>query len=56
MPFTDVALSSWYYGAVEHVYENGLMNGTGGTLFEPSATTIRSMIVQILYNLSLIHI
>ncbi len=50
MPFTDVALSSWYYGAVEHVYENGLMNGTGGTLFEPSATTIRSMIVQILYN------
>ena len=45
-----MALSSWYYGAVEHVYENGLMNGTGGTLFEPSATTIRSMIVQILYN------
>ena len=49
-PFTDVKDTDWFASNVQYVYDNGLMNGTGGTLFEPSATTIRSMIVQILYN------
>ena len=50
MPFTDVALGTWYYDAVKHVYDNGLMDGVGNALFEPTTTTTRSMLVQILYN------
>ena len=50
LPFTDVAAGAWYYEAVEYVYENGLMQGTAPTVFQPSGTTTRAMIVQILYN------
>ena len=51
LPFTDVAESAWYYDAVAYVYENGIMEGTGGTLFQPAATTTRGMIVTMLYRL-----
>lgn len=50
MPFTDVSLNAWYYDAVKYVYDNGLMSGTGNSLFSPAFTTTRNMIVQILYN------
>lgn len=50
MPFSDVSLGSWYYDAVEYVYEEGLMQGTSSTTFQPNITTTRAMIVQILYN------
>ena len=50
MPFTDVALNDWYYNAVKHVYDNGLMDGVGNGQFAPATTTTRSMLVQILYN------
>lgn len=50
MPFSDVSLGSWYYDAVEYVYEGGLMQGTSSTTFQPNVTTTRAMIVQILYN------
>ena len=50
LPFTDVTAGAWYYEAVEYVYENGLMQGTAPTVFQPSGTTTRAMIVQILYN------
>ena len=49
-PFSDVSLSAWYYDAVKYVYDNGLMQGTSSTVFAPTSTTTRSMIVQILYN------
>lgn len=51
MPFTDVAVSSWYYEAVKYVYEKGMMNGTAANLFSPNAATTRGMIVTILYRL-----
>lgn len=51
MPFTDVPESQWYYDAVAYVYAAELMNGTGGTLFEPDKTTTRAMIVTILWRL-----
>ena len=50
---SDVRPSDWYYDAVNHVFENGLMNGTSDTAFSPNATTSRGMIVTILYRLGL---
>ena len=51
MPFTDVAGSAWYYGAVEYAWENGLMTGTSATLFSPDVTTTRSMLATLLWRL-----
>lgn len=51
MPFADVAEEDWFYDAVSYVYEQGLMNGTSDTAFEPDLTTTRGMIVTILYRL-----
>lgn len=50
MPFPDVPLDAWYYGAVKYVYENSLMQGTNTGAFAPGTNTTRAMIVQILYN------
>ena len=49
--FTDVPADSWYADAVDYVTENGLMNGTGETIFGPDETTTRGMIVTILYRM-----
>lgn len=51
LPFTDVPEHQWYHDAVAYVYAAQLMNGTGGTLFEPDKTTTRGMIVTILWRL-----
>ena len=51
LPFTDTAKGAWYQGAVEYVYRNGIMTGTGATAFEPNTTLSRAMVAQILYNL-----
>lgn len=51
MPFADVADDAWYADAVQYVYENGMMNGTSDTIFNPNATTTRGMIVTILHRL-----
>ena len=51
LPFTDVPENEWYYGAVEFVYENGLMNGTGdGSKFSPTMNLTRGMVVTVLYR------
>lgn len=50
IPFTDVSKSQWFYDAVSYVYSHNLMNGTGGTAFNPNGTTTRGMIVTILYR------
>lgn len=52
LPFTDVSESAWYYNAVRYVYENGLMDGTSDTTFEPDLTTSRGMIVTILWRMT----
>lgn len=49
-PFTDVG-SAWYTDAIQYVYENGLMAGTGDTTFDPEMKLTRAMTAQILYNL-----
>lgn len=48
LPFTDVAEGDWFYDYVEYVYENGLMDGTSGTMFEPDANMTRAMVWAIL--------
>ena len=48
LPFTDVAEGDWFYDYVEYVYENGLMDGTSGTTFEPDANMTRAMVWAIL--------
>ena len=50
-PFADVKKGDWFYGAVQHVQEKGLMNGTSNTTFGPHGTSTRGMIVTILYRL-----
>lgn len=49
-PFTDVG-NAWYYNAIQYVYENNLMAGTGDTTFDPEVSLTRAMTAQILYNL-----
>ena len=50
-PFTDVEEDDWFYDAVEYVCTNGMMQGTGSTMFSPEMTTTRGMIVTILYRM-----
>lgn len=50
-PFTDIS-SSLYYDAIEYVYNEGIMNGTTSTTFEPNSTVNRAMAVTILYRIS----
>ena len=51
LPFTDVGVSDWYYEAVKYAYDNGLMDGVGGNLFDPNGTLTRGMMVTVLYRL-----
>ena len=51
LPFTDVARGAWYYDAVHYVWASGLMNGVGGSLFDPGGTTTRGMLMTILARL-----
>jgi len=49
--FTDVKEADWFYPAVKYVNEKGLMKGVSDTTFAPAATTMRAMLVTILYRL-----
>ena len=51
LPFVDVGTGDWFYGDVEYVYEEGLMNGTSGTRFDPNGVLTRAMVVTILYRM-----
>lgn len=51
LPFIDVDPDSWYYGAVEYAYENGLMNGVAADQFAPQTTLTRAMMAAVLANL-----
>ena len=50
-PFVDVNESDWFYGDIQYVCENKLMNGTSDTMFSPIGSTTRGMIVTILWRL-----
>ena len=48
--FEDVKPDDWYYDEVKYVYDNGLMNGTTSTTFDPKMETSRGMVVTILFR------
>ena len=50
-PYGDVQPGDWFFGAVQYVTVNGLMNGTGKG-FEPNLATSRAMIWTILARMS----
>ena len=52
MPFTDVAVGSYYYDAVLWAVENGVTSGTSATTFSPNATCTRAQAVTFLYRAS----
>ena len=51
LPFRDVKETDWFYPYVCYVYENGLMNGTGGKTFSPEETLNRAMYITIIGRL-----
>lgn len=52
-PFTDVNnKTDWFAGAVEAVYQRGVMNGMTATTFEPDTAVSRAMVAAILYRLA----
>ncbi|MBQ6262355.1 MAG: S-layer homology domain-containing protein, partial [Clostridia bacterium] len=51
LPFKDVKEGDWFYPYVSYVYENGLMNGTGGKTFSPRDTLTRAMFITIIGRL-----
>lgn len=51
MPFNDVNENDWFYGAVEYVHDNGLMNGVSENEFAPQMKLTRAMMVSVLANL-----
>ena len=51
MPFTDVSENDWFYGAVQYVYDNDMMNGVSATSFAPNSNLTRAMMAAVLYNL-----
>lgn len=50
--FSDVRTSDWFYSAVQHVQQKGLMAGVGNKRFEPNSNLSRAQLAQILYNAS----
>lgn len=50
--FTDVTRSQLpeYFDAINYVVDNGIMNGTSGTTFEPNSFVTRAMFITTLYR------
>ena len=51
LPFTDTE-NHWAAGAIQYVYENGLLRGVSDTEFAPDATFSRAMLVTVLHRLA----
>lgn len=51
LPFTDVAEGSWYYEAVQYIYQHGIMDGASATTFSPDTPVTRVVVVTALYRM-----
>jgi len=51
LPYTDVRYGAWYFDAVKHVTERGLLVGTGNARFSPSSGVTRAMLTTVLARL-----
>lgn len=49
--FTDLIPTAWYHDGVHYCLEEGLMNGVGGSQFDPNGSTTRAMLVTVLWRL-----
>ncbi len=49
-PFTDVAAGKWYTDAIIWAADEGIVNGTGATTFDPETAITREQIAAILYR------
>ena len=49
--YTDLKANEWYHDALHYCLENGLMQGMGDGLFNPSGAASRAMIVTILWRI-----
>ena len=47
-PFTDVKPGDWFYDAVVYVYNEGMMDGVAGGLFDPNGSMTRAMFWTVL--------
>ena len=52
LPFTDLARSDWYYGAVKFAYEKKLFNGISEDHFAPGDRVTRAMLATVLFRLA----
>ena len=50
--FSDLDLNAWYHKYTDYVLCKGMMNGMGGDIFAPNATTTRAMLTTILYRMA----
>lgn len=48
--FSDVNADDWFADSAVYVRDNGIMNGTSATTFNPNGTTSRGQITAILYR------
>lgn len=51
LPFTDVSRGAWYRGAVEYVYNNGIVNGANAYTFNPEGKLTRAELVTMLHSM-----
>ena len=51
LAFADLNTSMWYHEAVDYAIENGLMNGTGNSVFSPETPITRAQAVTVLWRL-----
>jgi len=51
LPFDDVKKGTWYYKAVEYVFNNNIIRGYNNTTFAPNNKLTRGMMVTILYRM-----
>ena len=52
MSFADVASDFWAYSQIQWAYDNGYMNGTSATTFNPGGTVSRQQVWMILARMS----
>ena len=52
MPFDDVKENDWFHGAVQFVYDNGIMKGVDDGVFSPNGNLTRAEFVTILCRMS----
>ena len=48
----DVAVTDWYYGALDRAVSMGVINGTAPEVMSPNAALTRAMLVTMLYRLA----